>query len=58
MTSGPHIPAPPLNMAAAGAAAAMAGAAVLSVVLLRGSGPVPARPAGGEARTEERSRSG
>ncbi|MFD4757960.1 hypothetical protein ACFWOJ_03380 [Streptomyces sp. NPDC058439] len=44
-------------MAAAGAAAAMAGAAVLSVVLLRGSGPVPARPAGGEARTEERSRS-
>jgi DHA2 family multidrug resistance protein-like MFS transporter len=46
-----------LNMAAAGAGAAMAGAAVLSVVLLRGAASAPAGPAGGEARTEERSRS-
>lgn len=46
-----------MNMAAAGAAAAMLGAAVLSVVLLRGSAFVPAGGAGGEARTEERSRS-
>ncbi|MEU6012781.1 hypothetical protein ABZ826_01605 [Streptomyces sp. NPDC047515] len=36
-----------LNAAVAGAAAAMAGAAVLAVVLLRGTGPVPADGPGG-----------
>ncbi|SCF78906.1 hypothetical protein [Streptomyces sp. Ncost-T10-10d] len=41
-----------MNMAAAGAAVAMGGAAVLSVALLRGTGSVPADGAGSGARTE------
>ncbi|MFE4793999.1 MFS transporter [Streptomyces sp. NPDC056708] len=45
-----------MNMAAAGAAVAMAGAAVLSVALLRGTGSVPADGAGSGARTEEKRR--
>ncbi|MFB7188503.1 MFS transporter [Streptomyces sp. NPDC056230] len=45
-----------MNTAAAGAALAMAGAAVLSVALLRGTGSAPAGEAGGGASAEEKHR--
>ncbi|MFF9508923.1 multidrug transporter [Streptomyces sp. NPDC014724] len=46
-----------MNTAAAGAALAMAGAAVLSIALLRGTGPVPADGPGGDDRAEEKAAS-